>query len=95
MPAQKINDNLYILSYDLADFLKELQDAFEQNYRLDYTKVDHYPFGTMGQYSVTLVPAQGKVGKEVQTVVEKIEVTPVETVEATTEVKKVGRKGKQ
>ena len=46
--------NLYILSYDFGDFLKKLQGAFEEGYRLDYSTTATYPFTTMGQYMVSL-----------------------------------------
>jgi hypothetical protein len=43
-------------SYNLAEFLAEIQEGFLKGFRLDFKTNENYPFGSGSYYSTTLVP---------------------------------------
>lgn len=48
--------NMKIDSYNLAEFLAEIQEGFLKGFRLDFKTNENYPFGSGSYYSTTLVP---------------------------------------
>ena len=48
--------NMKIESYNLAEFLTEIQEGILQGFRLDLTTNANYPYGSGSYYSTILVP---------------------------------------
>jgi hypothetical protein len=48
--------NMKIDSYNLAEFLAEIQEGILKGFRLDFKTNENYPFGSGSYYSTTLVP---------------------------------------
>mgnify|MGYP001023969329 CR=1 FL=1 len=89
MQSEQQGQNLKIHAYDFADMLQQLQEAVLQGYRLDYSNNATYPFATMGQYWVVLVP-EANLTKTEKTVQEEVvvEVQHEEKVETTRKARK-------
>jgi len=66
--------NMKIESYNLAEFLTEIQEGILQGFRLDLQTNENYPYGSGSYYSTILVP-------ESQEKEEKIEVSQPEDVD--------------
>jgi hypothetical protein len=56
--------NMKIDSYNLAEFLAEIQEGFLKGFRLDFKTNENYPFGSGSYYSTTLVPESQQAAKE-------------------------------
>ena len=75
MNSNTNQDKKAISSFDLADFLNQIQDASQEGYKVNTKVMEGYPFATMGFYSVTLLkdskPEIVKTQEPVEPVVEK------------------------
>jgi len=72
--------NMKIESYNLAEFLTEIQEGILQGFRLDLTTNANYPYGSGSYYSTILVPESQPSEQE------KIEVSQPEEVSVDTDV---------
>ena len=67
--------NMKIESYNLAEFLTEIQEGILQGFRLDLHTNENYPYGSGSYYSTILVP-ESQLSEQ-----EKIEVSQPEDVD--------------
>ena len=56
---------LKVVAYGFQDFIKDLEEAFEQGYRLDFESNENYP-QQIGNYYSALLPLKGSEKKVVQ-----------------------------
>ena len=49
---------LKVVAYGFQDFIKDLEEAFEQGYRLDFESNENYPQQIGNYYAAQLVPKQ-------------------------------------
>ena len=56
---------LKVVAYGFQDFINDLEEAFEQGYRLDFESNENYP-QQIGNYYSALLPLKGSQKKVVQ-----------------------------
>ena len=54
---------LKVVGYGFQDFIKDLEQAFEQGYRLDFESNENYPQQIGSYYAAQLVPKQSTLGQ--------------------------------
>lgn len=54
---------LKVVGYGFLDFIKDLEEAFEQGYRLDFESNENYPQQIGNYYAAQLVPKQSTLSQ--------------------------------